>query len=145
MVHLRAMSGEEKLEVYTDGAARGNPGHAAYAYILVEKGVVVHEEAGYVGVATNNTAEYLAVIHALDAAAEWTDADVSVYSDSQLVVRQMNGEYRVNKEHLRKLKTAALDRACLFKSVHFVSVPRTNPLIVRADRLCNEELDRRGA
>lgn len=138
------MSDEEKLEVYTDGAARGNPGHAAYAYLLVENGAVVLERSGYAGVATNNTAEYLAVIHALDAAAERTDRDVSVYSDSELVVRQMNGEYRVNKEHLKKLKAEVLDRTRLFRSVNFISVRRTNPFTARADRLCNEELDRRG-
>lgn len=139
------MSDEGKLEVYTDGAARGNPGHAAYAYLLVEKGVVVLERSGYAGIATNNTAEYLAVIHALDAAAERTDGDVSVYSDSELVVRQMTGEYRVNKEHLRELKAEVLDRTRLFRSVSFISVRRTNPFTARADRLCNQELDRRGA
>lgn len=139
------MSDEGGLDIYTDGAARGNPGHAAYAYLLVADGAIVLEGSAYAGVTTNNTAEYLAIIHALEAAAGRTDGDLSVYSDSELVVRQMTGEYRVNKEHLRDLKARVLALAGRFRSVRFVSVRRTNPFIAQADRLCNDELDRRGA
>ncbi|WP_298670292.1 ribonuclease HI family protein [uncultured Methanofollis sp.] len=139
------MSDEGGFDIYTDGASRGNPGHAAYAYLFVEGGAVVLEDSGYAGVTTNNTAEYLAITHALEAAAGRTAGDLSVYSDSELVVRQMNGEYRVNKEHLRELKAGVLALVGRFRSVRFVSVRRTNPHIAQADRLCNEELDRRGA
>lgn len=137
------MTGEDGLDIYTDGASRGNPGHAAYAYLLVEDGAVVLEASGYAGVTTNNTAEYLAITHALEAAAGRTAGDLSVYSDSELVVRQMTGEYRVNKEHLRDLKAGVLALVGRFRSVRFLSVRRTNPLIARADRLCNDELNRR--
>ncbi|EJG08104.1 ribonuclease H [Methanofollis liminatans DSM 4140] len=133
----------QDLEIYTDGASRGNPGHAAYAFIFVRDGRAVLERSGYIGIATNNTAEYRAIIAALAEAAKDTDGPVRVYSDSELVIRQITGAYRVNKEHLRDLKDEVLRLAGRFSSVTFASVRRTEPWIGRADELCNRELDSR--
>lgn len=132
------------LAIYTDGASRGNPGHAAYAFIFVRDGRAVLERSGYIGIATNNTAEYRAIIAALTEAAKETDGPVRIYSDSELVVRQLTGAYRVNKEHLRALKDEVLSLAGQFQSVAFAPVRRTDPWIGRADDLCNRELDARG-
>ncbi|MBP2146150.1 ribonuclease HI [Methanofollis sp. W23] len=131
------------LAIYTDGASRGNPGPAAFAYLFVRDGEVVHEASGRAGVTTNNTAEYMAVIHALEEARAWTDGPVALYSDSQLVVRQLRGEYRVNKAHLRTLKEEVLGLAREFSAVTFSSVRRSDHYVSKADALCNLELDRR--
>ncbi|HDS63039.1 MAG TPA: ribonuclease HI family protein [Methanofollis liminatans] len=133
----------QDLEIYTDGASRGNPGHAAYAFLFVKGGRAVLERSGYLGIATNNTAEYRAIIAALTEASRKIDGPVRVYSDSELVVRQITGAYRVNKEHLRELKDEVLRIAGQFPSVTFTSVRRTDPWIGRADELCNQELDAR--
>ncbi|QYZ78867.1 ribonuclease HI family protein [Methanofollis formosanus] len=131
------------LAIYTDGASRGNPGPAAYAYLFVRDGEVVHEASGLAGVTTNNTAEYMAVINALREARSWTDGPVDLYSDSELVVRQLRGEYRVNKEHLRALREEVFALAGAFSAVTFSSVRRSDRYVSRADALCNLELDRR--
>ncbi|MDD3621685.1 MAG: ribonuclease HI family protein [Methanofollis sp.] len=131
------------LAIYTDGASRGNPGPAAFAYLFVRDDEIVHEASGRAGVTTNNTAEYLAVIHALKEARNWTDGPVALYSDSQLVVRQLRGEYRVNKAHLRTLKEEVLTLVRAFSTVTFSSVRRSDRYVSRADALCNLELDRR--
>lgn len=131
------------LAIYTDGASRGNPGPAAFAYLFVRDDEIVHEASGHAGVTTNNTAEYLAVIHALKEARNWTDGPVALYSDSQLVVRQLRGEYRVNKAHLRTLKEEVLTLVRAFSTVTFSSVRRSDRYVSRADALCNLELDRR--
>lgn len=136
------MTGEEGLRVYTDGASRGNPGRAACAYVIVQGGRVLCERSIYLGVTTNNVAEYRAVIAALTAAQEYTDGPVTLYSDSELVVRQLTGRYRVNKEHLKDLHAEALRCTARFSSVVFEAVRRTDPWIRRADELCNLELDR---
>jgi ribonuclease HI len=97
--------------------------------------------SGYIGVATNNTAEYLAVINALAAALKAGYRSVHLFSDSELVVRQIRGEYRVRKEHLRPLwsQVAALCEKCECCNVE--SVPREHRMIGMADRMCNDLLD----
>lgn len=133
----------EDLAIYTDGASRGNPGHAAYAFLFVSEGRATLERSAYIGNATNNTAEYRAIIAALTEAAGLTAGPVRVHSDSELVVRQVNGVYRVNKDHLRALRDEVLGLAARFSSAAFISVRRTDPWIARADALCNRELDAR--
>ncbi len=95
--------GADALIVYTDGASRGNPGDAAWAYVIVRGGSVVAWRSGYLGKTTNNVAEYHAIINALRAARELTSGSVLVRSDSELVVRQVTGRYRIRKEHLAGL------------------------------------------
>jgi ribonuclease HI len=135
---------ERKLEIYTDGAARGNPGNAAWAFVFVEDGRVVAEETGFLGIATNNIAEYQAVIHALTAAKVRGYRAAALFSDSELVVRQVRGEYQVRKAHLRPLYDRVMALAGEFSSLTFRAVPRTHPRIALADRLCNDTLDAHG-
>jgi ribonuclease HI len=132
------------LEIYTDGASRGNPGPASYSFLFVQSGKIIHEESAYLGAATNNTAEYHGIIAALTKARDLTKDAVRVYSDSELVIRQINGEYRINKPHLAELRAeiAALEKQ--FSSVEFRNVPRENPFIRRCDELCSRTLDGHG-
>lgn len=132
---------EQNIEVYTDGAARGNPGNAAWAFLFVEGGAVIAREAGFLGIATNNVAEYQAVIHALSAARARGYRVVALSSDSELVVRQIRGEYQVRKAHLRPLYEQVKALAEEFTTLAFRAVPRSHPCIALADRLCNDILD----
>jgi ribonuclease HI len=130
------------LEIYTDGASRGNPGDAAWAFVFVVDGEVVEQRSAGIGTATNNVAEYHAVINALLGAlgSGWRRAVLS--SDSELVVRQITGRYRVRKAHLAPLLKEVLTLRDRFEEISFRSVTRSNPFISRADHLCNRVLDR---
>ena len=128
--------------IYSDGAARGNPGPAASAFTIEdENGKVVKSGARKIGVATNNVAEYTALIDGLRAAAEVTSGDVLCFSDSRLMVSQLRGEYKVKKPHLRELLERAKGMEKLFSSVEYRHVPRENPGIKRVDRMVNLALD----
>ncbi len=136
--------GEEKLLIYTDGASRGNPGHSAYGFVLLfENEEVVHEENGYIGKTTNNRAEYRAVINALEKAKDFHDGRVKLFSDSNLIVKQMKGVWRVKNQDIRKLHGSAKELIKYFEEVCFEHVPRENRYVSRADKLCNEKLDER--
>ncbi len=132
--------GTGTLEIYTDGASRGNPGPAAYAFLFVRDGSVTVEESCFIGTATNNTAEYSAIIAAVRRAEESRDTPVVVYSDSELVIRQINGQYRINQPHLAELRAGLARLESQFSSITFRNVPRENPLIRRCDELCNATL-----
>jgi len=129
------------LNIHTDGASRGNPGQAAYAYVIhPEQGDDI-EEAGCLGTMTNNQAEYTALVRALEHALELgRHHRLVIHSDSELLVKQMNGEYRVKNEDLRDLFEEAqklrkrFDGAVL---IHHVRRAANS----RADQLCNEVLD----
>ncbi|MFN4258017.1 MAG: ribonuclease HI family protein [Gemmataceae bacterium] len=125
--------------IYTDGAARGNPGPAAYAFSMAHDGQVVMEDAGPLGTATNNVAEYMAVVKALECAALLKADHLVLYSDSELMVKQMNGQYQVKNADLRELYDQAKRLSRSFASVRFVHVPRARNK--RADELCNQVLD----
>src|SRR5438132_8586084 len=129
------------LTIHTDGASRGNPGPAAYAYVITRDGQLVVEEAGCLGELTNNQAEYTALVRALEHALELGPDDrVVVHSDSELMVKQLNGEYRVKNEELRPLYEEAIELRHQFAGgVSFVHVRRGQNQ--RADELCNEALD----
>ncbi len=129
------------LSIHTDGAARGNPGPAAYAYVIARDGQPPIEEAGLLGETTNNQAEYTALVKALEHALDLGEKHrVVVHSDSELMVKQLNGEYRVKNEELRSLYEDAVDlRRHFVGGVSFVHVRRAQNK--RADELCNEALD----
>ncbi len=94
----------KKITIYTDGASRGNPGYAGIgAVILDTNGSCIKELSEWIGIATNNEAEYLALLKALEAAKELGARRVSVYADSELVVKQLKGEYAVKSPKLRPL------------------------------------------
>lgn len=134
-------SDPDVVVLYTDGASRGNPGYAAWAYVIVQGGTIVARDSGYIGMATNNVAEYLAIINGLAAARKFTRGRLEVRSDSELVVRQLTGRYRIRKEHLADLAAEVEQQVQNFAEVRFTSVPREHPCIQVADRLCNEMLD----
>src|SRR5947209_16164164 len=96
------MSQAAALTINIDGAARGNPGPAAYAYVIARDGQPVIEEAACLGTATNNVAEYTALVKALERVAELGENHVNIRSDSELLVKQMNGEYKVKNPQLRE-------------------------------------------
>ncbi len=129
-----------KAKLSTDGGARGNPGPAAFAYVLeAEDGTVLAAHGEAIGVATNNVAEYRALVEGLRKAGEFGVTEVEVISDSELMVKQMRGEYRVKNEALRQLSVEASRLARGLGSVRYTAVRREHNEL--ADRLVNEALD----
>jgi probable phosphoglycerate mutase len=129
-----------KARLFTDGGARGNPGPAAYGYVLeADDGTVLAAEGQAIGLATNNVAEYSGLIAGLRKAAELHVPDVEVVSDSELMVKQMRGEYRVKNAALRALSVEAASLAREFANVEYRHVKRAHNEL--ADRLVNEALD----
>jgi ribonuclease HI len=97
-----------KARLFTDGGARGNPGPAAAAFVLeAEDGTVLEARGTAIGIATNNVAEYRALVDGLRRASELGVNELEVVSDSELIVKQMRGEYRVKNEALRALHREA--------------------------------------
>jgi ribonuclease HI len=129
-----------KARLSTDGGARGNPGPAAYGYVLeAEDGTVLAAHGEAIGVATNNVAEYRGLIAGLEKAVEVGVKQLEVVSDSELLVKQMKGEYRVKNEALRELASQASRLARQIGRVRWTSVRREHNEL--ADRLVNEALD----
>src|SRR5262245_30477150 len=122
------------LTIHTDGGARGNPGPAAFAYVIQRDGAPAIAEAGCLGVMTNNQAEYTALIRALEHAARLgTEQHLVIHSDSELLVKQMNGEYRVKDERLKPLYEHARRLTSRFGSVTIRHIGRAQN--AWADRL----------
>ena len=129
--------------VYSDGASRGNPGISAIAYmIMTEDGRLLKMYSRYVGIRTNNQAEYEALISALESASTLTDQEVACYMDSELVVKHLNGEYQVRNPKLKTLWLRVQELRQRFWRITFSNVPRTNIHIERVDRLANQVIDR---
>ena len=129
-----------KATLWTDGGARGNPGPAAYAYVLeAEDGTVLAAHGEAMGVATNNVAEYSALIAGLEKAVELAVGELEVVSDSELMVKQMRGEYKVKNEALRELSLRAAALGRRLGGVSYTAVRREHNKL--ADRLVNEALD----
>lgn len=135
----------ETVLIHTDGAARGNPGPAAAGGVVYLDGTIVAEVSDYLGTQTNNWAEYEGLLRALVAAHRaigpgLADMEVTVKMDSELIVKQLNGEYRVKEPALReqyeRVQTFLVDHRL---SVTFEHVRREANK--EADRLCNEALD----
>jgi ribonuclease HI len=130
-----------KAKLSTDGGARGNPGPAAYGYVLeAEDGTVLDARGETIGVATNNVAEYRALIAGLEKAVELGIDELEVVSDSELLVKQMQGEYRVKNEALRELNDEANFLERKLGRVRYRAVLREHNEL--ADKLVNEALDR---
>jgi len=129
-----------KARLSTDGGARGNPGPAAFGYVLeAEDGHVLAAHGEAIGRATNNVAEYRGLVAGLERAAELQVGEVEVVSDSELLVKQMTGEYRVKNEALRQLSLEAARLARQVGKVRYTAVRREQNEL--ADRLVNEALD----
>ena len=132
-----------KAKLWTDGGARGNPGPAAYAYVLeAEDGTVLAAHGEAMGVATNNVAEYSALLAGLEKAVELDVDELEVVSDSELMVKQMRGEYKIKNEALRGLSFRGAELARRIGKVTYTAVRREHNEL--ADRLVNEALDAAG-
>ncbi len=126
------------FEIFTDGACSGNPGPSSIGYIIRQNGKVVGEFSRFIGQATNNIAEYTALIYALQEALILKATDVSVCADSELLCRQVLGEYQVKHENIKPLFDQIQHLAGGFRSFRIRHVPRTENL--DADRLAREAL-----
>jgi ribonuclease HI len=129
-----------RARLSTDGGARGNPGPAAFGYVLeTEDGTVLDARGEAIGVATNNVAEYRALVAGLEKALERGVDELDVVSDSELLVKQMRGEYRVKNAALAELNAQAARLAARLRRVTYRAVRREHNEL--ADRLVNEALD----
>lgn len=134
----------KNLTIYTDGASRGNPGNAASAWLILEGTDVLESSARYLGTETNNTAEYTALISALSAVQKYSapaDTALEIFSDSELMIRQLQNKYRVQSPALKKLYEDVRAKEQEFAAVSYTHVPRENPYIGACDWLCNQTLD----
>jgi ribonuclease HI len=133
-----------KARLSTDGGSRGNPGPAAYGYVLeTDDGTVLAAHGEAIGVATNNVAEYRALVEGLKKAAELEVDELEVISDSELLVHQMRGDYKVKNEALRQLWDEANDLERRLGKVTYTAVRREHNEL--ADSLVNEALDASGS
>ncbi len=131
-----------KLTTYTDGGARGNPGPAAIGVVIKDmSGKLLASYGEYLGEQTNNFAEYSALISALKKAKELGASEVECILDSELIVKQMRGEYKVREKTLQKLFVLAYNAATQFKKVSYKHTAREGNK--EADQLVNDTLDKR--
>lgn len=128
-----------KMTLYTDGGARGNPGPAGIGYVLTPEGADPIEHEEYIGEATNNQAEYRALLAGLTRAQAQGADEVDCYLDSELVVRQVNGQYRVKNADLKQLVEQVKKVSDTFSRVSFQHVPRAQN--AKADKLVNDAID----
>lgn len=135
---------EDILEIYVDGACRINPGLASYGFIFVKNDEVIHQKSKFIGDATNNIAEYTAIIKALEEAEKFTRWEIKVYSDSQLAIKQINKKWRIKVQHLSDLCDQVYRQREKFEKVEFYRVGRENHFTQKCEALCNECLDRKG-
>ena len=132
---------KKSFRIHVDGGARGNPGPAAAGVVIAaaDDGVVLFQGGFYLGRATNNVAEYQGLLAALKKAAELGAEEVEVISDSELMVRQMNGQYRVKNEGLKPLYEQAQSLRSRFKKFAITNVRRAANKA--ADKLVNQALN----
>lgn len=135
------------ISVYTDGGSRGNPGVSGYGLVIYDENKnIIFQQSKFLGVKTNNEAEYLALIAALS----WINenlshlqiSQVNLFSDSQLIVRQVLGQYKIKAVHLKSLHATVLQLLSQINlPYHYTDVPReTNQL---ADKLANQAMDQK--
>ncbi len=131
---------KDTIFVYIDGASRGNPGEAGYGVVFLDaEGGTLRELSGYLGEATNNVAEYEALIAALEEALKRDWRKIRIFADSELLVRQLSGAYRVKNPVLKELYSKGL---ALCGSLEYWSVEHVGrDSNVRADQLANQAID----
>ena len=131
----------DKLVIYTDGASRGNPGNSAIAYLIFDsQGTLITFGKKKIGIHSNNEAEYMAILNALDEAKNHTKGEVECYSDSQLMINQLKQEWKIKKSHLKDLHGRIKGMEKFFKKVSYHHVRRTDKIISLADSMVNEVL-----
>ncbi len=134
----------DHLTLYTDGASRGNPGPAAAAWLILRGTEILESEVRVLGTQTNNFAEYTALASGLSAVKKYGDPaeiELDVFSDSELMISQMNGAYAVRSAALKPLHAEAVRQALQYASVVYTHVPRENAYVGACDWLCNDALN----
>ncbi|MBI3952554.1 MAG: ribonuclease HI family protein [Candidatus Doudnabacteria bacterium] len=133
----------KKIVIYTDGGARGNPGPSAIGFVVYGEGEHPLKQIGkFIGEGTNNQAEYKALIAGLTEAANMDATEVICFLDSELVTRQLNGQYKIKEPELQKLIAEVFKLSNKFLKVEYKHVPREKNKL--ADKLVNEALDKAG-
>lgn len=128
------------IEIYCDGGSRGNPGPAAFGFVVKVDGQTVKEDSGYIGIATNNFAEYTALIKVLSWLKEsYQGKDLHIYLDSQLVVSQISGIWKIKNPNIRNLVFKVRELESSFGQIAYKHVLREQNK--EADRLVNQALD----
>jgi len=130
------------ITIYTDGGSRGNPGKSACAFVIVKDNEIGYQESKFLGIKTNNEAEYHAIILALTHVSKSHEKEIELKSDSELVIKQLNGHYKINKPHLLELNLQVkelIEKHNL--KIEFSNLKRDDKFISQADFLVNQELD----
>lgn len=128
------------ITTFTDGGARGNPGPAGIGFVLKENGQTVFAKGEYIGKTTNNQAEYRALLRALEEAIRLGAMEVHCFLDSELLVKQLNYQYKVRDQDLAVHFVRAVQLSKNFKKITFIHIPREQN--TEADTLVNEAIDR---
>ncbi len=131
----------EKFEVYIDGASKGNPGESAYGVVIFKNGKIYKKTGNFIGITTNNIAEYLSLIFALIECLPFAKEEIEIKSDSQLLVKQMNGEYRVKDNQLKIFNFIANSLLLKYKKIKIKYIPREENKI--ADKLANSFIEKK--
>jgi ribonuclease HI len=128
------------ITIFIDGASRGNPGKASCAYVIYKNGKIVEEKSIFLGVVTNNQAEYWGLIFALERSLAINETSIKLFSDSELLVKQLQGFYQVKSENLKPLFSKFIVLRQKIEFFEIMHIPREKNS--RADLLCNQELNR---
>jgi ribonuclease HI/NTP pyrophosphatase (non-canonical NTP hydrolase) len=143
-ISIKSEKSDDKIYINTDGGSRGNPGPAAIGIIIRNnKDIIIESYKEKIGITTNNVAEYKAISKALDLANKYKDGEIVLNSDSEVVVRQLTGKYKISMEHLKKLFSEVKGKEKRFSKVSYNHVFREDPNQSKADALVNEALDER--
>ena len=128
--------------IFTDGASRGNPGQAAWAFVVTNDNMqIFHADSGFIGHGTNNDAEYCAVIKSMEWALASGVSSLRILSDSEIVIRQLTGMYRCKEPRLQS-KKAIVESYSRRISTQFGNVGREHKFIRHCDHMCNQVLDK---
>lgn len=135
---------ENKIYLYTDGGSRGNPGQSAIGIVICDGNKqILHRHKECIGHGTNNEAEYKALIKGLEIAADFSRDEIVFFSDSELLVRQLNGRYRIKAKNLLELYYQIQSREKPFKKITYNHHNRNHKFIQECDKLVNQALDDR--
>jgi len=127
------------FDIYTDGASRGNPGPSAIAFVIYSNNEKVAQKAQYIGINTNNFAEYYAVYNALNYVKKFNPSEVNVYTDSNLIYNQINGYWKIKDELLKDIANKILNEIKTIRVFNIFYIPREKNK--EADKLVNIQLN----
>ncbi len=129
----------ESLHIYSDGGSQNNPGSSAIAFLIFDnKNNVLKEYKTSIGYSTNNQAEYRALIRALEIATSFSRGDIVFYSDSELMIKQLNGYYKIKNPIIQNLFLKVKEREKMFRKIIYCHIPRENENIMKVDKLVKE-------